>query len=409
MAALTDSEAATAAGPTRRWQALAAGAALAGIALLGATARLASTPAAIAMPALSALGPGNLGQLRARMLAGGQGMQPGSLAAASQRALRQAPLAYEPFLATAAEGFLKPGSVGGSNDAQLLNEAIRRNKRAREARVLLMRNALASGNLTAAVEQIAALARLNHPGTDVMVQSLGKAIATPSQVDEALTAFASHPELYRAFLLGFSANTKTDATALRLAKGVPSQVLANSYDRGLVISSLIRARAYGPARAIWAQYASAQQGQLVHSPDFTGSIGAAPFGWKLTADETGAAERTGGRGISVSYYGRQRGELVSQLLTLAPGTYQLGIRYQTQAGTPGMIHLRLSCAANSMVIGEAPLNAAPGPYHLTPITVTVPAQNCPAQLLALNGEGDESRNSQDIAVKSISVVRQGGR
>lgn len=395
-------------GVVRRWHAVAAGLALTAAALGAAAGRLAETPAAATLPALAAIGPGQLGVLRAA-LGGQESGIPAGLPAKSRAALPGSPLAYEPFVALAADGFRAPGASGSAADAKLLEEAIRRNQRAREARTLLLRHGLANSNLRVAVEQLALLTRLGNPEGHKMIEGLGMAIASPAQVDEAIAAFDAHPELYRDFLLGFSARAKPPATAARLAAKLPAGVTADPYLRQVVLKFLVEAGNYGEARALWQRHSAPAAKGWVYNPEFAASSASPPFNWEFNENEVGAAERSQD-GLSIVFYGRESGALASQLITLPAGNWRATIAYGTElveGGDAGVIVLRVRCAGSTIVIGELPLSARAGNSAKAALAFTVPTGQCPAQLLAVEGVANEARTRQEVRIRRIYVTGGG--
>lgn len=395
-------------GTPRRLRALATGLALGAAALLATAGRLAETPVAATNPLLSAMGPGGLGSLRAAMASQEKNV-PAGLPAKGRAALAGSPLAYEPFLAVAAEGFRRPGASGSAAEAKLLAEAVRRNPRAREARMLLLRHGLATANLGMTVEQLALLIRLGNPDGHKMIEALGIAVNSPRQVDEAMAAFAPHHDLYRDFLLGFSARPKSAPTAARLAQRLPPSVTADLYLQQLVLKFLVDAGAFAEAKALWQRHAGGKRGGTIHSPDFTDARAQPPFNWELAENEVGAADRTPGGGVSLVYYGREQGSLVRQLLTLPAGTWRAAVSYTveaTEGGDAGVIVLRLRCAGTQTLLGEMPLVAGTGNSARATLTFAVPA-GCEGQYLSLDGVTAEGHVREEILVRRIDVAGAG--
>jgi len=386
--------------PARRGRAIAAFAALAGLALLAHAGRLAETPVGAATPGIGALGPARLGQLRAVQL-DPQGRVPAGMAQKAQQALAAAPLAYEPFFAAAAAGFRNPRDAGSARDVTLLKEALHRNPRSRESRLFLMRHAVATGDLGGAIDQIAALNRLNG-ATEQLMLGVGQAINTPKLVDEAATALRPHPELFNPFLRGFTSARKPRDIAIRMVTSLPPSAMQDEVVRRMAIRELVRVQAFAEARRLWGS--AVQSAGLVHSPDFTDTKAPPPFNWDVTADETGAAERIAGGGVSLDYFGRTPGPLVSQLLTLAPGSYRAKIVYRSESGTPGALGLQVRCVGQDANLIDRPLDARIGVNQALTVPFSVSA-GCAGQLLSLAGRVRETRESQQATVKSVEIER----
>jgi hypothetical protein len=387
-------------GSHRVLKALAAGVAVAALALVAHLGRIAETSVAGAVPALGSFGPGKIGQLRAIQI-DQSGAVPAGTAELGRQALAKAPLAYEPFMAVAAGGFRAKGSVGSAADARLLTEALRRNPRSREARYFLLRHALGTGDLNGAVGHIAVLNRLSGGVSERLMPGLGAAINSEKQVDEAVAALAPHPELLEPFLRGFSAKPKRAALSTRLVQRLPRSSFANPVVRQMAVRLLISAQAFAQARALWG--ADAGRAGLVHSPDFTDQKAPPPFNWDLRANATGAAERDPAGGLAIEYFGRTPGPLVSQLLTLAPGTYRARLDYRTLGGAPGALGLQMACAGKDLRIFDQLMSGAAGASQALMVTFTVP-QGCPGQILAITGRVQESREAQQALVQKLDVI-----
>ena len=392
--------------PGHLGRAAAVGAVLAGLALAANAGRLAETPAAAAAPALAAIGPGKLGELRAQAFdrpgRGAASLQ--ALDAMAAAALAGAPLSHEPFMAVAA-GKLRDGKALTATDEARLREALRRNPRSREARIMLMRRAIAVGDLRAAVDQIAGLSQLNSEAAGVLLTGLGKALRSPAQLDEAMAGLKGHPELYKPFFTGFVQAQRPPALTIRAVAALPPAALADRDLRAMAIDAMVDAGAFATARAMWGAGLDGAAGGLVHSPDFADTKAPPPFNWGLVADERGAAERDPAGGLTVDYYGRRPGRLVSQLLTLRPGTYVATARYATLDGVPGAITFGVACAgAGGAVLASAPLAAKAGPEQALRLSFTVPASGCGGQVIAVSGRVQEMRDAQQVSLRSIAVT-----
>ena len=381
--------------------ALSVGLALNAAALLAAGARVAETP--LGGKSGLAFGPARLGMLRAQQL-DPQGHAPAGIAAVARRALPTAPLAYEPFFGVAAAGFRTNTAVGSPRDAALLREALRRNPRSRESRMLLLKHALGTDQPGEAVDQLAALDRLNNGAAGQLMSGLGKAITTGRQVDETVTALRPHPELYRPFLAGFLAARKPPALVEQLVTALPASAMRDGQVRASAISLLIDARAFAKARALWGVGARSNPQSLVHSPDFADRTALPPFNWALSVNETGAAEPVAGGGLNVAYYGRRPGVLAAQLLTLTPGTYTARLEYRTLSGSPGALGLSLRCEGSQALLVDRPLDGKAGAGRVVEAGFTIP-QGCPAQQLAVVGRIRDNRDPQEAELRRLEVTR----
>lgn len=389
----------------RQLQALGAMLAVAAVALLGSMGRIAETRAAASSPMLAALGPGKLGLLRAQQL-DSEGKAPKGMDRFARAALPGAPLAFEPFFGVAAVAFRGRNEVGGEREAALLREALRRNPRSREARLLLLRQAVGRGQLKQAIDQIAVLGRLSPGMVDQLMLSLGAAVNSERTVDEATQALRAHPELYHPFVQGYSRADKPAALTIRLVSQLPAEALADPRVRRNAVALLVKVQAFSTARQLWGA-AFAQRGELLHSPDFSDRRAPPPFNWEFTENETGVAERAAGGGVDLAYYGRSPGRLLSQLLTLGPGAYRLAIDYRSVDGTSGAIGLEVRCAGQGEALAMLPLGARAGADGEGQLAFTVPADGCAGQVVQFIGRALEERVGQEAMVRRLTLTRGG--
>ncbi len=381
---------------------------LAVLAVVANLGRVAETSAAGSLPALASFGPGKLGQLRA-IQADAKGLPPAGIDTIGRAALASSPLAFEPFYAVAAAGFRSTGAVGSAQDAVLLREAMRRNLRSRESRLLLLRHAVGTGNLKEAIDQIAVMNRLSGALTEKLMMGVGSAINSERQADDAVAALTPHPELFEPFLRGFTAAKKPASLATRLVSRLPRSSFSDPQVRGLATSLLVNAQAFAEARALWGSGSQAGRNELVHSPDFADVKVPPPFNWELKVNATGAAERAPGGGLSLDYYGRAPGAMVSQVLTLSPGIYKARLEYRTLSGSPGALALGLECVGADLALFEMPLAGAPGTNQVLNVSFTIPAGACKGQKLSLGGRVQESRDAQQAAVRRLDIMPGGGK
>lgn len=394
-------------GNRRRLYAVLATFLAAGVALLAHAGNLAATAAAGRVPLLAAIGPGKLGALKGMKL-DSEGKAPKGIDAVARSALAGSPLAFEPFFGAAAAAFRDKSAAGSPRDAALLREALRRNPRSRESRLLLLRHALGTGKLNEAIDQIAVLSRLNTGGVDQLMVGLGGAIRSVRQVNETVDALKPHPELYKPFMRGFKLARQPAELTVALVSRLPKSALADPEVRRTAIEQMVEARAFAEARTLWGT-SNGKTGGLVYSPDFADSKAPPPFNWALTENASGVTERQKEEGLLVDYYGRSPGSLASQLLTLPPGNYTAQLEYMTQAGTPGSTVLQVSCAGSPDKLALLPLDGKPGAERTASLVFSVPADGCGGQTLAIAGRVQERRDPQTLTAKRLDVVAGGGQ
>ncbi|MFM5907007.1 MAG: hypothetical protein ACKOPO_05400 [Novosphingobium sp.] len=387
-----------------RLRALGVGLGVGALALLAYAGQIAETGPGSAVPGIGSLGPAAIGRLMVAQI-DDKGRVPAGLDRLGRDALASAPLAYEPFFAVATRGFLKPTDTGSAEDAHLLREALRRNPRSREARYFMLRHELGTANLAGAVDQIAVLNRLNGGVTERLMPALGAAIQSERQVLEAVGALKAHPELLEPFVNGFAKAEKPAALRVKLVQALPRSSFANEGLRTESVRLLIGAQAFAQARALWGSDTGGKG--LVHSPDFSDRKASPPFNWELKASSTGVAEYDPTGGVAVDYFGRAPGPLLTQLLTLSPGSYQARIQYRTTGGSPGALGVQMECAGTGVVIVNQPLSGQSGTERALLVSFTVP-QGCGGQLLAVAGRAQESRDPQQAVIRKVEISAGGG-
>lgn len=380
--------------------------ALAGATLLAGIARVAQTPAAGAQGGLGRIAPGALGMIRFGLAqVGTQQLEvdPGT----ARQALRGMPLASDPLTALAAEGLIRDPK-GTDKETALLQEALRRDPRSRTARILLLRQVAASGDLAGAFNQLAAFSRLNPGLVATIMEAITVRITTPQQVDEALAAIDDHAVLYRPFVMRMSGKRKNPDVILRLTERLPANVMADPEVRASMVGQLVQAGEYAVARNLWQKGNPAGASGLLHSPDFADTKAQPPFNWKLTVDSTGAAERLRGGGMSIAYYDRNPGPLAEQLLTLNPGSYRVVSDFERIGGTADNVRLQIRCHGSGTVLGEVPFVSRKPSINRLSMDFAVPAFSCPGQVLAIVGVASEDRGEAQIQVQKIVLTGIGG-
>src|SRR5205085_3379589 len=190
-------------------------------------------------------------------------------------------------------------------------------------------------------------------------------------------------------------------TDLVLALG-GSQARSGAAWTGRLVGSLVGARQYAKARAVWARVAGAPVASGIFDPGFTDSAAPPPFNWVLTSSTVGLAERR--NGLHVIFYGQEDGVLASQLLLLAPGTYRLAMPVSGDAGHSGALVWTVTCANSNTSVARFRLDPKPAAQGWS---FTVPA-NCPAQKLELSGVSSDMPQQTDVTIGTLRLDRLDG-
>ena len=376
--------------------------------LFSGIARVAETPAAGATGRLDRIAPGALGEVRFGLAKIGMervDVDPDI----AQAALSGIPLASDPLTALAATGLNDDPKGSSGKEAALLAEALRRDPRSRAARILLLRQKAANGDLKGAFEDLAVFSRLNPGLVEAIMEAITARVGTERQVDDALAAIAGHDGLYLPFVNRMVGKRKPPQVVLRLARTLPANVISRPEIRRSVVRQLVDAGLFADARQVWQKGNTANGSGLVHSPDFADQAAPPPFNWQLYVTPTGAAERTKTGGISIAYYDRNPGNLLTQLLTLSPGSYRVTADYESLGGTADNVRLRIACQGSTSLLGEGALiQRKPGQNQVV-VGFAVPASGCSGQLLAVSGVASEDRGERQLLIKRIDVSAGAGQ
>ena len=358
--------------------------------------------AAPALPFSRIVGPARIADLTYRVIAA-RGVVGPALAARARASGGDDPVTDEPFLFAAAAYFPSDRSLGAPAAGPLLNEALRRNPRSRLALSLAMRRAVGSGNLGAAMDQLAVLNRLSQSIGAPMLESVGRSVATGPLVDDAARALGNHPELVPAFVRGFVAGPKDVALIERMAQHLPKAALTDPVVGQALISRLIEGGKYDAAMNVWQALGGQRGSGLVNDPAFTRKAPVKPFDWERFESDSGVAEAADRGGLAVEYYGRQPGPLVRQLVRLAPGSYHAKLDIEGVSGNGGSIALHLVCPAGDRVLASHPLVLKPGRQTLD-LPLTIAAGDCTGQFLSLVGLPRDARDDQAVVVRRLDVL-----
>ncbi|WP_242137996.1 hypothetical protein [Sphingomonas sp. TREG-RG-20F-R18-01] len=309
--------------------------------------------------------------------------------AAVRRAALAAPLDARPYLILGHQQLLD----GQPQRAVATLEAGQRlDPRQRVIHLLLLDRYLRTGQFDKAATQFAVSARLVGSAGEQIAAAMAQMSLAPATHDAVRQTLRTDPGLERGVLVAM-ARSKTDpSTIFGLASPAALRDAGTSDSWGpALIARLAQQDRYADARAVWQRVyrlSPAQAATPVFDPAFQKLPGSAPFNWTLASGTLGAAD-VQNRALNIDYYGRDSGELASQLLVLRPGSYQFGVTLEgskTAAGSS--LAWTLQCATGGKAQLLKLVLAGTGTPHRAAARFTVPA-NCPAQRLALIGEAGE--------------------
>jgi hypothetical protein len=321
-------------------------------------------------------------------------------------AANRAPLAAEPFLLAGVNAIAKGGQAKG--DA-LLTEARRRDPRFRVARLLLLNQYLIEGRTAEATAEMAALNHLISGAGDILYPWLAKMAADPTTSEALIPMLRREPQLQEGVLEQLVDTGASPDLIVRIASGGSALHDSSKPWQGKMLSRLVTAGDLDRALRLWRLMSGiADDGGAkgVYDGRFAGLAGPPPFNWELANGPIGAADRVRNTGLQVDFYGRQDGELASQLLMLRPGRYQLRFDAQGDAkGQASRLSWTISCQGSGAALLQLPVTGVTASSRLFAAPFTVPV-GCPAQSLKLHGSSGDVASEQNLIVSDLSVTAE---
>ncbi len=329
---------------------------------------------------------------------------------AAGAALRQAPLAYEPFY-VAARHAEQRGDIARAT--MLMEEVRRRRANFVPARLHLAAYYGQEERFRDMFAEVDVALRLNAEVRDTLLAEMTRLIALPDGRRELAAALARNPAWRRDFFTAAHGRAFEPAAALDLYNQVrarrPSFTPALEYR--LYLESLVRTGQVARARDLWlTTLPPARRGSsaLLFDGDFSGARALPPFGWVLAETEQGRAEmaRDGRPHLRVDYFGGSNEVLAEQILALSPGNYRLEFAARSDEGVAGAnISWVVACypSGANLIRGDvANLNQN---YQRRTMTFSVPAGQCNGQVLRLVGEPGDVSVPVTFQIASVGITR----
>lgn len=310
-------------------------------------------------------------------------------------AARKEPLAPEPFLVRGEQAEF----AGDEARAQREFEAAQwRNPRSLAAAQFLAERYIRTGNITAGLREITALAQLSPRGYETAAPYLSAVARHPANWPALRALFNHNPELADKALAAMATDPTTTATVIALADR--RQKLEDAHWLSPLLATLVDARDYDRARRIWEQQARTQDQDLIYDTAFIDNSAPPPFNWSLTSSSVGLAERQSGGRLRVISYGREDGILATQLTMLSPGTYQLSMELHGDIVDARRLNWSIWCDKSDSPIASVALDAA----SMRGWRFTVPSA-CPAQWLKLSAFSRDQAHKIDVTLSSLKLQK----
>lgn len=345
----------------------------------------------------------------AAKLVANQGVLPPATLAAVRRAAQAAPLDARAFLILGHQQWLDGDPVRA---VSTLEAGQRLDPRLRLIHLLLLDRYLRSGRYADAATQFSLLARLVGSAQGTIANAMA-AMSTDPQTRNAVRAtLRRDAALERAVLVAMARSGTPPATLFNLVSPAAMAGAADKDSWGpALIRRLVEGQRFDTARSVWQRVyriAPAQAALPIFNAGFTAKPSSPPFDWALTANSIGAADIRNGS-LAIDYYGRDSGDLATQLLVLAPGRYRFAFTVdpgKSDAAAP--LFWTLDCAKGDktrlmnvqVVAGAAKRRIAAD--VMVPVT-------CPAQTLTLRGEAGEFPAPSNVTVRDLDFRPAGAR
>lgn len=281
--------------------------------------------------------------------------------------------------------------------------------RQRLIHLLLLDQYLRTGRYGEAAEQFSLLARLVSTAQAPIAQAMAMMSLTPATRDAVRRTLGTNPRLEREVLAALARADTPPAALFALASPAASADAGDAESWGpILIARLVAQQHYALARAAWARIyrlTSAQIDAPIFDADFRTAAKRSAFDWSLAAGSLGAADIRDG-GLAITYYGRDSGDLASQLLVLVPGRYRFS--FVVDAGRSDIaprLFWSMNCASGSKArLMDAPVAATPGQRRIA-VEAVVPV-DCPAQMLTLRGEAGDLPAPVSVTIRDLGMQRK---
>jgi hypothetical protein len=323
--------------------------------------------------------------------------------AAVKRAAQDVPLDVRPFLILGHQQLLDDQP---QRAVLTLQAGQRLEPRDRLIHVLLLDRYLRTNRYEEAAVQFSVASRLVGEAQGPIAAAMAQFSLEPATREAVRRTLATDAALERSVLSTLAKSNTPAATIFALASPGAMRDAANAGSWGpILISRLVDKENYSAARTAWQRIyhldAVRSRGP-VYDAGFAGLPGSPPFNWTLTGNSLGAADFLGGT-LSVDYYGRDTGELASQLLLLTPGSYRFAVTVEgAKTGAGPWLSWSLRCVSGSKAELMSLAVISNGTRHRVGAGIVVPS-GCPAQQLALIGNAGDFPTPIDASFRDLDL------
>jgi hypothetical protein len=340
--------------------------------------------------------------------AAGKTSMPAAALRRTESASRLDPLAVEPFL-------IKGALAKTKNDEglaeRLFVEARSRDPRSAAARYFLAERYLSSGRASQGLSEMTTLGRLVPGGMPLITPGLAKYALTPGAVPYLRKMFAANPDIGQVVLADLASNAANTKLILQLA-GPASIGSANEPPpewQGRLLNSLIERGEFGRAQLLWSKFSGIQPSNPPGpiNTAFAKINAPPPFNWTFSSGNFGVAEPAAEGQLKVIFYGREEGDLASQLMVLPPGHYRIRMTALSDANGDSGLEWSVTCLPGKTKIASIPFKTAKPSGSKLEAMFTVPSQGCAAQSLKFSGNAQEIAKSEQATVDHFDLTPVG--
>ncbi len=294
-------------------------------------------------------------------------------------------------------GQLANAAKDDADAAKFMQAAARLSLHESVALYWLMRKSTAASDYKTAIYYADALLRTN-PGTGPYVVPVLAHFAEQKASHGLLKAVLDGNPPWRGLFFAMLPNSVTDVrTPLDLLLALrASPTPPTPEDIGRYLQFLIGHKFYDLAYYTWLQFLPPEElrsAGLLFNGNFEVAPSGLPFDWVITqgsgvtVDIVPRPDKNDERALLLDFlYGRVDYHSVTQLVLLAPGTYQFDGQYQGKVAGPRGLKWRIVCAGEAATrLGEsAMISGVASTWREFAFTFTVPSAECRAQYVQLD-------------------------
>ncbi len=319
--------------------------------------------------------------------------------AATVRKWADSALMREPLNARALRilGQLAEADSDNSSAAKFMHAADRLSLHEAVATYWLMRNSADANDYKSAIHYADILLRTNTPSYPYVLPVLAQICENKDGAALVEAVLADNPPWRAQFISTFPNDVPDARTPLGVLLALRNDsVPLTAADLRPYITRLIAHKFYSLAYYTWLQFLPAEQlrqAGLLFNGSFENPPSSLPFDWTITPgagvtiDIVPRPDKSGEHALLVDFqYGRVDYHSVTELVMLAPGTYQFNGEYQGKLIGPRGMKWRVVCVNGAITSGgESPMiTGTTADWRDLAFTFTVPAKDCGAQYVRLD-------------------------